>query len=297
MYTDIKGCILNNGWVPAPFMVFRGIRQGFPASALIFVFAVEIMAIKLRETKQVKVIEIKLNNTTGNLQICQLADDTILFLKSKHEITIAMNIIEEFGNLSGLKLNKNKTEGIWLGRLKHTRDKYENISWTNDPVKNLAVYFGYNKTQCDKLNYEKQIKKCKGIIKNWNQRNFSLIGRITVFKSLILPNMTFIGSCTIIPKEYIQIFKNIVYELLWRGKKDPVKRSVLSYNYLEGGLKMTNIDTFIKALHIKLILRILENSNENWKIIPQKYFENLPLPTLLRERFCASPLNAHNCTL
>jgi hypothetical protein len=57
--------------------------------------------------------------------------------------------------------------------------------------------------------------------------------------------MTFIGSCTIIPKEYIQIFKNIVYELLWRGKKDPVKRSVLSYNYLEGGLKMTNIELFI----------------------------------------------------
>jgi hypothetical protein len=32
-------------------------------------------------------------------------------------------IIEEFGNLLGLKLNKNKTEGIWLGRLKHTKDK------------------------------------------------------------------------------------------------------------------------------------------------------------------------------
>jgi hypothetical protein len=38
-----------------------------------------------------------------------------------------MNIIEEFGNLSGLKLNKYKTEGIWLGRLKHTKD----ITWTN----------------------------------------------------------------------------------------------------------------------------------------------------------------------
>ena len=71
-----------------------------------------------------------------------------------------------------------------------------------------SQYFGYNKTQCDKLNYEKQINKCKAIIKNWNQRNISLIGRITVFKSLILPNITFIGSCTIIPKEYIQTFKN-----------------------------------------------------------------------------------------
>ena len=96
-----------------------------------------------------------------------------------------------------------------------------------------------------------------------------------MFKSLILPHITFIGSCTIIPKEYIQTFKNIVYELLWKGKKDPVKRSVLSNDYLEGGLKMTNIDTYIKALQIKWILRLLENSNENWKSIPQKYFEKI----------------------
>ena len=46
-----------------------------------------------------------------------------------------MNIIEEFSNLSGLKLNKNKTEGIWLGRLKHIKDKYENITGQMNPLK------------------------------------------------------------------------------------------------------------------------------------------------------------------
>jgi hypothetical protein len=46
---------------------------------------------------------------------------------------------------------------------------------------------------------------------------------------------------------YIQTFKNIVYEFLWKGKTDPVKPSVLSNDYLEGGLKMTNIDTYIKG--------------------------------------------------
>jgi hypothetical protein len=40
-------------------------------------------------------VEIKLNSITGNLNICQLADDTTLFLKTKHEIIIAMNIIQE----------------------------------------------------------------------------------------------------------------------------------------------------------------------------------------------------------
>ena len=55
-------------------------------------------------------------------------------------------------------------------------------------------------------------------------------------------------------------------EFLWKGKKDPVKLSVLSNDYLEGGLKMTNIDTYIKALQIKWILRLLENSNETGKL-------------------------------
>jgi hypothetical protein len=70
---------------------------------------------------------------------------------------------------------KNNTEGIWLGRLKHTKDKYENITWTNEPIKSLGVYFGYNKTQCDQLNYEKQINKCKAIIKNWNYLCWSFL--------------------------------------------------------------------------------------------------------------------------
>jgi hypothetical protein len=48
-----------------------------------------------------------------------------------------------------------------------------------------------------------------------NYVGMTVIGRITVFKSLILPNITFVGSYTIIPKEYIQTFKNIVYEFLY----------------------------------------------------------------------------------
>jgi hypothetical protein len=33
--------------------------------------------------------------------------------------------------LGSISDNKYKTEGIWLGRLKHTKD----ITWTNEPVK------------------------------------------------------------------------------------------------------------------------------------------------------------------
>jgi hypothetical protein len=36
-----------------------------------------------------------------------------------------MNEIEIFGNFSGLMINRNKTEGLWIGKLKHSKDKEE----------------------------------------------------------------------------------------------------------------------------------------------------------------------------
>jgi hypothetical protein len=36
-----------------------------------------------------------------------------------------MNEIEIFGNFSGLMINRNKTEGLWIGKLKHSKDKVE----------------------------------------------------------------------------------------------------------------------------------------------------------------------------
>jgi hypothetical protein len=61
-------------------------------------------------------------------QVCiQLADDTTLFVSSKTDIALAMNEIEIFGSFSGLILNRNKTEGIWIGKLKNCKDKIRGI--------------------------------------------------------------------------------------------------------------------------------------------------------------------------
>ena len=88
-----------------------------------------------------------------------VADDTTLFLKSKTGITYALNLIEIVGSLSGLKLNRTKTEGIWLGNLKHCKEKIEEIDWTKTAVKSLGIYFGTNKEECNKLNFDKIFDK------------------------------------------------------------------------------------------------------------------------------------------
>jgi hypothetical protein len=35
-------------------------------------------------------------------------------------------------------------EGLWIGKLKHSKGKVENIKWTNKPIKSLGIYYGHD---------------------------------------------------------------------------------------------------------------------------------------------------------
>jgi hypothetical protein len=49
-------------------------------------------------------------------------------------------------------MDKDKTEGLWIGKLKHCKDKVGGIKWTDKPVKTLEIYFGHDKEEYEKLN-------------------------------------------------------------------------------------------------------------------------------------------------
>ena len=53
---------------------------------------------KLRQNKNFKGFQIKLDNKTHTLKLSQLADDITLFLNSKQEVSLTLNIIEIFWN-------------------------------------------------------------------------------------------------------------------------------------------------------------------------------------------------------
>ena len=130
----------------------------------------------------------------------------------------------------------------------------------------MGVYFGYDKKECQKLNIEKVIEKSLKLVESWKKRNLTLIGKILIVKALILPNLTYIVTNTVIDKESLQIFKNIIYKFIWNGKKDKIKRSTLVKEYTEGGLKMIDIDSYIKSIHLKWIKK---NYSKQKKLIGQ----------------------------
>ena len=119
MYNNIEACIMNNGNASTFFKPSRGIRQGCPISANIFLLIVEILAHAIRNNPRIQGIEID-----GKVyKVSQYADDTCLFIKNEQSLKTALMTFQMFAKCSGLSINMDKSEAIWIGASSNYRQK------------------------------------------------------------------------------------------------------------------------------------------------------------------------------
>ena len=63
---------------------------------------------------------------------------------SRESLEAALNILEIFGSMSGLRMNTTKTKVIWIGRKKNSKDKLNvnvNLEWGTTEFKLLGLKF------------------------------------------------------------------------------------------------------------------------------------------------------------
>jgi len=135
-YTNIESAALNNGFLTNWFRPSRGVRQGCPLSPYLLILSAEIMANKIRQDLHVKGIEI----LGKELKLSQYADDTNLLCADLASVEKALEIIDNFGTLAGLKLNRKKTKALWLRNLKNNKGNPLQLKWLHNPVKILGIH-------------------------------------------------------------------------------------------------------------------------------------------------------------
>lgn len=260
IYNDINSCCLNNGNATPFFSPKRGIRQGCPVSALLFVLVVETLAIVIRNNNKIEGISI--NNST--YKIGQLADDTTLFLKDENSLRESLNVFESFSKCSGLKLNKTKTEIFYLGNTNHKPNTY-GLSLAGDTFKSLGIYFSKDDLKVQNLNFEEKFLKFKHILNLWMQRDLSLKGKITILKTLAIPQLLYACSVLYVPDEFIYKVNNEIVRFIWNHKPAKIKWACLISDYTEGGLRAPDIKCMIHAQKITWIKRMLFSKNTKWR--------------------------------
>ena len=123
---------------------------------------------------------IRLPGMQKTLKVAQLADDLTLFIKGSNDVIKALAIIDLFSEFSGLKLNYNKCEGLWVGP-KPPTGLPDIIKWCKEgaKLKILGVYFSCNESASEIAdNWEPKLKVVLDTIKHWEKRNLSIMGKI-----------------------------------------------------------------------------------------------------------------------
>ena len=105
--TNIVASVSQCGFLSKPFPIERRCRQGDPISPYLFILCAQILYLIIMKDKNIKGIMIR----QKEVKITQFADDTTIILNGTEDsLQAALNILEIFGNISGLRVNTEKTQ-------------------------------------------------------------------------------------------------------------------------------------------------------------------------------------------
>ena len=233
LYNDIESGMMNGGYMTNYFKVSRGVRQGCPLSPFLFVLAVEILAVKLRHDPDCKGIILP---NSREARLTQFADDTTVISSSVASLKSSLQIINSFGSLSGLNLNKTKTKIMWIGSQKGNKDKIMGLKCITEPIKALGAFLSYDEHKNNEENFFSKIRKMRTKLNIWQTRDLSLYGRSMLAKAVGVSQLIYAASMLTVPEPVIEKTQAELFAFLWRNKKDKIKRQIIYQPTSDGGL-------------------------------------------------------------
>ena len=271
-YQNISSCVLNNGFSTGPFEIQRGVRQGDPLSPYLFIIVLEVLAVSIRKNKDIQGIVV--DGIEVKLEL--FADDLTVFLRNDGSVRHLLALISKFGICSGLVINFDKTEMFILGNSVMAPAQDQSIMNINvkRAVKILGVYFTYDSRLRHKLNFKEIIDAVKTKLQLWKWRNLTIIGRIQIVKTFVIPLIMYRAGSICIDKEVVTEANRIIFDFIWKGK-DKVKRASLVGDIKDGGLKAPHLESIIKTHRIMLCQRLADGEPCNWKTILFHYLKQV----------------------
>ena len=194
-YTDIQSAVLNNGYATNWIKPSTGVRQGSPLSPYLFILAAELMSMKIRQSSAVKGISI----FEREIKISQFADDTNLLCFDLSSVEKGLQIAVDFGEISGLRLNLEKTKAMWLGKWSGKKNKPLQLKWVSSPTRILGIYFSYDEKGNNEMNFNLKINKLQTNLDIWKSRDLTLFGKVMIIKALGVSSLIYSASNIIVP--------------------------------------------------------------------------------------------------
>jgi len=256
LYNNVKSTVINNGHFSEFFNISRGCRQGDPLSPYVFILCVEPLAAAIKNDNDITGVTIGKHCH----KIGMYADDTFLFQDgSVSSMNRTFEVLDMFHRCSGLKANIEKTQAVWLGPKCEKWQRLLNrvrLKWV-EQFTLLGIHFDVDVEKMIHSNYEKRILDIESVFNLYRHRTLSLIGKITVIKTLAIPKIIHvIQTLPSPPLSTVNRIKASIRTFLWNGKRAKISLEQLGNTIENGGLALTNIDLLCRSIKISWIRRL-----------------------------------------
>ena len=270
LYSDTKSALYINGYIGEFFSTTRGVRQGCPLSAILYVTYAEALGQLIRTTDGL--VGMPLPGTKERALLSQYADDTTFFLHHTTNLQILFDTLTTFEKLTGSRIKRAKTKGLLL----HCDEPSVRIpiTWSNlTGVKILGITFFTDYLHTVNFNWLQVINSLDDHLEDTKSRQLSYRGKVLNINTLGLANFWYLAAIYAFPIHQKKRAEKLIFDYLYDYKtRQPIKRDTLYLPKESGGLGIFQPWTRAIAIRTKFIKFITDPTCKiKWVYIARYY--------------------------
>ena len=239
----------------------------------------------------------------NEIKLTAYADDASYFLRDKYSAENLLQKIELFSKISGLEVNRSKSECLLLS---FEIDLGENSSGTFlgipivENLKILGHFHGKNQLVCNYHNFYCKLEKIKKMFSIWKQRNLTLMGKNLLINSLSSSLFIFNAQIEFPPEDFVKLVEKLHKQFLWDGVPKIAHNTIIA-SYKNGGIQYKDLNCFIDAINVKFVQNIISSPVQNHQALPNYWLKILFKIPILPEReqyfydFFQNTMNVLDC--
>ena len=267
-----KSCISNNGHISETFEIERSTRQGDPILPIILILCLELVFIRIQADENIKGFKIENNE----FKLTSYADDASYFLKDKSSAENLLLSIGKFSKVSGLEVNKSKSECLLLDYELGIDGSDEHLLGIPivSNLKILGHYFGKDRLVCDFQNFYGKLVTMQNIMKMWKQRNITIMGKNVLINALINSTFLFNAQIELPPENFLKSVERQNKDFLWGGTSKIAHDSLIA-DFNQGGIRYKDLNSFVRSVNVKFLLNLTCENKSRCTVLPQFWFNNM----------------------
>ncbi|CAI5982803.1 unnamed protein product [Closterium sp. NIES-65] len=271
--------MLLNGWVGDRVAMDKGVRQGCPLAPYLFLCAVEPLCQEIERRN----LGVRKRGVKGELAYIGYADDTTLVLRGKEQVVTAGKLLDEFAEISGLRVNSSKTTLMPLGKNRRRLQPIASLfPWADKDKSERLLGIWITSGGSPGPAWDKAFEKVSAVLSCWESKHLKTSARVTIINSYAMPILLFQAQIYAPPHDIWTKVKRLCHNFI-SGGRALLDRHFTLWSYelscrgrKEGGLGVIDLKQRIDSIVIQNLGKVLT--------------EQVPLRNWLWERAAGFPL-------